>query len=243
MGFFKKIKSLFNASNIAALIKNPRSINLLGLIRDFPKWSSSLDPGRTPLTDRMPWIALSAITFLEGILNKNMVVFEYGSGGSTLFFASRVKEVVSIEHDQAWYREVIEQINNNNLANCRVRLIEPSPSSPSASQNIADPDDYASDDERYRGMSFKDYASSIDLYPENYFDIVIIDGRARPSCYKHARSKVKIGGYLVLDNAERLYYSFIHDSLNNESWIKREFYGMVPYNYYFSETCLWRRLK
>jgi hypothetical protein len=243
MGFVEKIKLLLNAKNIAFLLKNPRSINILGLVRDFPRWSASLEPGRNPLAEKMPWIALSAVTFLERTINKDMLVYEYGSGGSTLFFASRVKEIVSIEHDQAWHSEVMKQINNYNLTNCRVRLIEPRPGNPLENQNIANPDDYASDDERYRGMSFKEYASSIDLYPDNYFDVVLIDGRARPSCYKHARSKVKIGGYLVLDNAERLYYGYIHDSLKNDSWIKREFYGMVPYNYYFSETCVWRRLK
>jgi hypothetical protein len=234
-----KIKALLMA-NLVSLVKN-RRINIRHLVKDFPKWSLSLDSGRNPLTDKMPWIALSAITFLEHILNKDMVVYEYGSGGSTLFFASRVKEVVSVEHDKAWHSEVLKQINNNNLTNCRVRLIEPILLPLSHEPNIADPNDYASEDERYRGMSFLKYASSIDDFPDEHFDVILIDGRARPSCFKHSEQKLKRGGFLILDNAERPYYHFIHDTLKERCWRKYDYYGLFPYQSHFSETCIWQK--
>lgn len=46
----------------------------------------------------------------------------------------------------------------------------------------------------------------IKKFPDNYFDIVLVDGRSRPSCLFHSLNKVKKGGLLVLDNAEREYY-------------------------------------
>lgn len=228
-------------ANIDSIARNHRFVNIYGLARNLPTWWSSLDPGRNTLTDKKPWIALSSITFLERILEKNMLVYEYGSGGSTLFFASHVKEVVSTEHDQAWYRDVIKQINENNLSNCRVRLIEPTPMLHSDNTNIADPDDYVSDDDKYRGMSFINYASSIDEFPDEYFDVILIDGRARPSCFKHSEKKLKKGGYLILDNAERSYYHFIHDTLKEKRWRKYDHYGLFPYQSHFSETCIWQK--
>jgi hypothetical protein len=241
MFFYTKIKSLIIA-NIATIARDRRFVNIYNFIRNFPTWWSSLDPGRNPLADKVPWIALSAIKFLDHILNKNMLVYEYGSGGSTLFFASRVKEVISTEHDQMWYRNVIKQINENHLSNCRVRLIEPTPINHFNNTEISNPNDYVSDDERYVGMSFINYASSIDEYPDEYFDIILIDGRARPSCFKHSERKLRKGGYLILDNAERPYYHFVHDVLKEKCWRKYDYYGLFPYQSHFSETCIWQKM-
>jgi tRNA A58 N-methylase Trm61 len=42
-----------------------------------------------------------------------MVVFEYGSGSSTLWWAKRVFRVVSFEHDHAWYNKLLKLIPEN----------------------------------------------------------------------------------------------------------------------------------
>jgi tRNA A58 N-methylase Trm61 len=41
---------------------------------------------------------------------------------------------------------------------------------------------------------------------ENSYDLVIVDGRNRCRCLANARSKVKVGGMLCLDNSERTEY-------------------------------------
>jgi len=51
---------------------------------------------------RIPWISYPAIKMLEKILKPEMRVFEWGVGGSTLFFSARVRQLVSIEHDLQW---------------------------------------------------------------------------------------------------------------------------------------------
>ena len=53
--------------------------------------------GKTPLDLEVPWFSYAAIDFLDGFLRPGMMVCEYGSGGSTLFFSKRVRSVVSID--------------------------------------------------------------------------------------------------------------------------------------------------
>jgi hypothetical protein len=54
----------------------------------------------------IPWMTYSAISFLEKRIDSTMSVFEYGCGNSTLWWADRVRNVVSCEHDRAWYQRV-----------------------------------------------------------------------------------------------------------------------------------------
>ncbi|MGD0612699.1 MAG: hypothetical protein ABSB41_14420 [Anaerolineales bacterium] len=56
--------------------------------------------------------------------------------------------------------------------------------------DISNPDDYVSGSPDYQGYTFKKYVAQIDEFKPDYFDIVLVDGRARPSCIKHAVGKV-----------------------------------------------------
>jgi len=213
-----------------------------GQIKYALEWLSSLNPDKNPLMDELPWIAFDARKFLERIIRKDMIVYEYGSGGSTVFFARRVRKVISTEHNKDWYGKVLDDINRKGLLNCELRLLEPAPVTSQKPSDPSDPDAYSSNDDKYRGMSFKIYASSIDNFPDAFFDIVFIDGRSRPSCFKHALKKVKERGYLILDNAEMPYYFYIHSSLDNKEWEKYDFLGLFPYIFHFSETCIWKKI-
>jgi len=214
---------------------------MIYLIKNFPYWWINLRSNKSPLIDKRPWISFGAILFLEKILKKDMQVYEYGSGGSTLFFAQRVKCINSVEHDPKWFNQVVEEININGFHNCQIRLVEPIPELFIHNNDISDSDAYISDDEKYRGMSFRDYATSIDSYPDAFFDIILIDGMSRPSCFKHAEKKVKRNGYLILDNAERSYYYYIHKTLDKNKWKNYDFYGPGPYGYAFWQTCIWQK--
>lgn len=61
----------------------------------------------------LPWVTYSFIDFIKTRLNKDLTIFEYGSGSSTLFYAKRVKKVVSVEHDEAWYNKIINSKPEN----------------------------------------------------------------------------------------------------------------------------------
>lgn len=55
-----------------------------------------------------PWWGKTVIDLVSKKLDKNMRVFEWGSGNSTLFWSQYVGEVVSVEYDLAWYKKMEE---------------------------------------------------------------------------------------------------------------------------------------
>jgi hypothetical protein len=61
-----------------------------------------VDAVRRPI----PWMTYSFIQFLKPKLQKEMVVFEYGCGNSTLWWANCVKQIISCEHDFSWYQKL-----------------------------------------------------------------------------------------------------------------------------------------
>ena len=66
-------------------------------------------------------------------------------------------------------------------------------------------------------MSFQNYASAIDQFGAHSFDLVLVDGRSRPSCFKHAVPCVAPNGYIVLDNSDVPHHAArIHEVLVDE---------------------------
>lgn len=79
-----------------------------GWINSYVK-KESLDPNGNPI----PWLTYSILDFIDGRLNKNITIFEYGAGNSTLFYAKHVKEVIAVEHDKTWYERIKNQMPRN----------------------------------------------------------------------------------------------------------------------------------
>lgn len=65
----------------------------------------------------VPWLTFPAITYLELRISGRRV-FEFGSGMSTLWFAGRCEQVISVETDSEWYRMVRER--SRNMQNVRI---------------------------------------------------------------------------------------------------------------------------
>lgn len=220
---------------------DPQSCGLGELIELFPAWRRSLQPGATPLGDKVPWITFAACKFLEPRIVPGMRVHEYGAGGSTLFFATRGCEVSSVEHDEAWANRVRETLARENLTNVQLRCLPPEPVTDSLKRDPTEPDDYFSSDENFQQHTFRNYATAIDAFADGYFHLVVIDGRARPSCYKHALAKVAPGGWLMLDNSDRDSYRRIHQDMAAKGWKKWGFSGPGPYVANFWQTCYWQK--
>jgi hypothetical protein len=199
-------------------------------MRNFFNWRKSRMQSADTLHIHTPWMVYEAINFLKKWVKKDMKIYEYGSGSSTLFFSNLAGNVISIEHYEAWYRTVNAYLQNHQIKNVEYHLLEPSPLN-KADGSCADPAAYKSCFPEYKGFSFKNYVSSIDRYPDNNFDLVIIDGRSRSSCILHAIRKVKPRGILLVDNAERGYYVEPFPELfDNTKWETKTFIGHVPYN-------------
>lgn len=228
---------------VPALHRHRDVFGVKDAVRFYLPWVRTMR-SRDSLRDGLPWMAFPAIRFLQGILRRNTRVFEYGAGGSSVFFARRVEELVSVEHDKTWFEQtqsVMQDVQKNFEIRWTGILAQPEIQDQPIEGSSSDPLCYTTSDEQLQGQSFFKYAAAIDAYPDEYFDVVLIDGRSRPSCFLHAMQKVKFGGYVVLDNAERESYSYIEETAEKLGFIKREFWGPGPYNNYCWRTIFLQR--
>ncbi|HZX75297.1 MAG TPA: class I SAM-dependent methyltransferase [Cyclobacteriaceae bacterium] len=163
-----------------------------------------------------PWMSIAAINIFDAILNKEMKGFEFGSGGSTIFFSKRAGHLVSLEHDVAWHTQIIKRFEDLQVKNVDYHLVEKENDSNKPSLIGKRNDDYTVP--FTPATCYVNYYSFIDRYEKESFDFIIVDGRARVECAEHAIPKLKKGGILILDNSERLRYKPVHDTLM--SWKK-----------------------
>jgi len=110
----KKIESVFkfirNPKEFRALLSLRHTGYLLdvGWFNAFRK-EEPIDNNNQPI----PWFTYPSIDFLDKRLNKNLNVFEFGSGNSSLFFAKRVRKVVSVEHNMQWFNKIKSSLPGN----------------------------------------------------------------------------------------------------------------------------------
>lgn len=132
------------------------------------------------------------IALVETFLRPDMRVLEWGCGGSTVFFAPKVKEYISVEHDPNWWR----RFRSSGLD---IRLVEPLRAVPQLRNYV--PGYY---------QAFQHYVEA----PRRWapFDAVLIDGRARLFCAIEAlQHLLKPDGLLFFHDffARRRYRPFL----------------------------------
>lgn len=229
---YNDIKNIWrNKYYIVRLLSNPFQR------KDTIRWIKSLKTDYlfdTPC----PWLVFDAIDYIKPYVFEGINVFEYGSGGSTLYWLKEGANVVTIEHDPNWAKFVKERIRPDQPID--FRLIRPEQIANNQEYDPSDPDKYQSC--WNKKVTFFEYVSQIDSFPDNYFDIINIDGRARPSCIKHSVSKVKIGGHIILDNSDRDYY-FLKLGTYLENFEKLEFFGVGPVNALEWKTAIYKRIR
>ena len=204
------------------ILANPQRIKF------FPEWILSFWPGRAAYKDGLPWITFEARDWLGSFLTGDMRVFEWGSGGSTLFLVKRVKNLISLEHNPEWYEKIGPLIKEKGFSNCQYILKEPKPGS-----------NYLSSSKRYAGLSFEEYCRAIDSYPDNFFDLVLVDGRARNFCVYLAMKKVRSKGFIFVDDTHGSGYTEGMEALKN--WQRKDFRGPKPYVRNFYQTTVWQK--
>jgi hypothetical protein len=177
--------AIFNPLYFAYLVAADRDAR-----RFFTRWIRSFR--QRSISDGVPWLPFALIEWFERHLRPDMTIFEYGSGGSTLFIAPRVKQLVSVEHDRSWHQSVADALERRGIRNVIYSLHEPTKPA-----SLRYPDHFGG----YEGHDFERYVTAIDAYPDGAFDVVLVDGRARKFCLEQAIPKIKPGGYLWLDNA------------------------------------------
>jgi hypothetical protein len=164
----------------AALGRRPWQ--LLPYVRHLPLW------GKTPIDLELPWFSYGVIGYLARMITPACQIFEYGSGGSTIFFARRAAYVVCVENDAAWHRRVQEHLRRAGLTNVDCQL-------------------HASGDVeagRYQELSY------FHALEAGRFDLIVVDGfcgfgtgrygKLRPHAFSQACAAVKRPGMVVLDD-------------------------------------------
>jgi hypothetical protein len=163
------------------------------------------------------------------LIHADFRVLEFGSGGSTLYFKENVSYVYSVEHDAKWF-EVVKSIcrTSNNI---ELNLI-----TPELDKNA--PEKYRSKHGLFsEGQSFRNYSHGADHLQDAYFDLLLIDGRARSTCLENSISKLKPGGILIFDNSDRESYQDIILKLL-EGWEIEKFAGVTIFNAFFNQTSI-----
>ena len=61
----------------------------------------------------IPWYTYPAIEYIKQLDLSHQRVFEYGSGYSTIFWASRCHHLTSVEHDEHWYQQISDRLPDN----------------------------------------------------------------------------------------------------------------------------------
>ena len=158
---------LFPLRFLHVVIRRDRSA-----IRHLIPWLRSFAPGTDPVTLGIPWIAFGAIDWLEQNVRPQDRVLELGSGGSTIFFGSRVAELTSFEHDSEWLAWVQEHVNPDFPAEFR----------------LLPENKYVEELAR--------------MEPAQFDLVLIDGGSDRGAALVQARRLVKPGGHLMLDNSD-----------------------------------------
>lgn len=132
-------------------------------------------PGPPPESFEMPYLPLLTEIAIHaaGQLAQGADILEIGGGASTLFYAMRANKILCIEHDPDWALLISASIPEGA---CDVEV--ECPGSPSA------------------------ISTSIMKQPGESWDVVIVDciQAARIPSIVLARSKVKPGGWMVVDD-------------------------------------------
>lgn len=176
-----------------------RSVRLIAQQPDLGRGFGRLAAtrGRSTMTLRLPWLPFRLIDELATRVQDGVRVFEYGGGGSTLWFLDRGATVVTVEHHREWAAALAASVPAD-----RWTLLE-----------------------RPLDDDAVSYVDAIRDFPDDSFDIVVVDGRERARCVAAARSKVRPGGLLIVDDADRERYGA---AIAAVPWPRRDVIGFAP---------------
>jgi hypothetical protein len=180
-----------------------------------------------------PWFTYPAINYLKDVINKDMKVFEYGSGYSTVFFNSNAGQTVSVEHDEDWFNHIKNQKPNYDMHLIKegkqdhpfIKMFE--------SRNLEQPRSNDIETDRTHGLlntEFGNYALKLTEYSDEYFDIIVVDGMARLLTGFLASQLIKPTGIIILDNSDRWQYNALQQYLVDNGFGRIDFWGPGPVN-------------
>jgi predicted O-methyltransferase YrrM len=163
-----------------------------------------------------PWIASPAVAFLNDSINGTWNIFEFGSGASTAWYARRAGNVESVENNAEWHRQVSQQLADSGVTNCLLTWLD----------------------------SSEEFPGYLERFDNDSFDLIVVDGHEpwpghRLECLKVARTKVKPGGLILLDDSDRPEYRGADELV--PGWAVERFIAVKPFPFAAVETSIFRR--
>lgn len=122
-----------------------------------------------------PWISYDVQRLLAGFLTPQSRVLEFGSGMSTVWYAAHAGDVISIEDNEPWFRQVEQVISDRKATNIRYRFAK----------------------------NLSDYSSPTANELGEGFDLIMIDGSYRDECVERSLGFLKPVGIIYLDNSDK----------------------------------------
>jgi len=194
----------------------------------------SIDANNNPI----PWYTYPAIDFAGKIIKSSYNVFEFGSGNSSLWFASKCSTIKSVEHDEKWCKYLSNKAPNN--LNICYRPKQSTQNYDLKLENLVedyfkffpDPED-TKENESY-GLLSRPYLNyCTELYASNIpYDIIVIDSVARGLSSFLASHRLAQNGYIIFDNSNWSQYDWILNYLRSQGFGRIDFYGPGPQNNY-----------
>lgn len=201
--------------------------------RDAPRWAASLvrrlrrrELGVEP--HPVPCITFGALDWLQSAIRPEWRVFEWGSGASTLYYADKGAEVVAVEHFEPWANLVGSKLRDRGSRGSVLHR----PAERGESRTGA-----TSARPEFAGSNFDRYVSAIDEVG-GFFDLIVIDGRARVACGARAEAHLAPGGVILLDNSERARYEPLFRQFDH--LMRTDYSGLGPYSAAPWRTTVWR---
>jgi hypothetical protein len=203
---------------MGALAGRPQ--DLAGYVRHLPLW------GRQPMDCEVPWISFPALRYLEQFIRPHHAVFEYGGGGSTLWFARRARSVLTMESEADWHGRLAQTLEDRGLKNATCEFHALSGDSP----------DRFGKDAFFRRIESETW------------DVVLVDcylgfsaeryGLTRPFALELALQHTNPGGIVVLDDS----WMFKELLEPRPGWHIENFVGTGPCRYGVTSTAIFEKL-
>ena len=122
-----------------------------------------------PINGYKPAMLNQEIALIQSYLHPDATMLEWGSGGSTMFYSSKVKNYYSIEHNADWAKLVGDTAVKRGMHNVNIRHVKANEKRTTSGT---------------RENEFVSYCSAVQEFGVRRFDFVLIDGRARQFCAK-----------------------------------------------------------
>ncbi|CAN5594647.1 hypothetical protein BH20ACT15_BH20ACT15_02760 [soil metagenome] len=166
-------------------------------------------------TPERPWIVPQAIGWLGRRMRRGWTVVELGSGRSTVWLGRRAESVIAYEDNDYWIERARQLVDERGLANVEIRH-----------------------------QPITSYADELAALPDDGLDLLVIDFLESPDAervdaVRAGMSKVRPGGYLLLDDSDRPSYAGAYELL--AGWRERRFTGVKDAWPEACETAIFRR--